>query len=417
MSVRLAPGVKAKTKLRTITPAGKTAFRYKRAKNATKRDSVRLVVAFGKGTKVMKTRTISCAVRTGQAAMKLQVTVNGGGSGTVSSTPGGIACEAAKSPCEATYAPGTKVRLTATPGTDSDFKGWGGACSGTAQCVVTANAARTVTASFAKKRFSVTIQKAGDGAGAVIGTESPLNCGATCMATFDAGTIVRLRAEPDAKSRFVGWTGVCSSTATLCNFTVDAETTVTATFALKGFRLAVSRAGTGDGTISADSGGVNCPGACSATYDANAVVTLTAAPAPGSLFEGWTGGCQASGTTCVATMSAARFIAAAFTLGVTVTVSINGEFPAGRTQGAGTGTVVSTPPGISCSTGNTGTCSGLFAPGVIVRLAAQPATATGSSFSYWYRCAGADDAQDGPGPCEGAGAELTGRTIVAHFFP
>ena len=415
--MRLAPGTKAKTKRRTITPAGKTAFRYKLAKSAARGESVRLVVAFGKGKKVMKSRTIRCAVRIGKAAMRLEVSVSGGGAGTVSSTPGGIACEQAKSPCKATYTRGTKVRLTAAPGTDSDFKGWGGACSGTGQCVVTVNAARTVTASFAKKRFSVTIQKAGEGGGTVTSTGSPLNCGAACSATFEAGTVVRLRAEPDAKSRFVGWTGVCSSTATQCIFTVDAETTVTATFALKGFRLAVSRAGTGDGTISADSGGVNCPGACSATYDANVVVTLTATSAPGSLFEGWTGECQASGPTCVATMSAARFIAATFTLGVTITVSINGDFPAGQTQGTGTGTVVSNPPGISCSTGNTGTCSALFLPGVIVRLAAQPDTASGSSFSYWYRCAGADDVQPGPGNCEGTGAELAGRTIVAHFLP
>jgi uncharacterized repeat protein (TIGR02543 family) len=40
------------------------------------------------------------------------------------------------------------VTLTASADTGSTFTGWGGACSGTANCVVTMDAAKTVTATF-----------------------------------------------------------------------------------------------------------------------------------------------------------------------------------------------------------------------------------------------------------------------------
>ena len=68
------------------------------------------------------------------------------GPGTVSSSPGGIACGGV---CSATYAPATPVTLTAVPDAGSAFLGWGGPCTGTdATCALTMDAAKAVTASF-----------------------------------------------------------------------------------------------------------------------------------------------------------------------------------------------------------------------------------------------------------------------------
>lgn len=76
----------------------------------------------------------------------LTVTRSGGGAGTVASSPSGVSCPGS---CTASFPAGTVVALSATPGAGSEFSGWSGACSGAAQCTVTMNGTRTVTATFA----------------------------------------------------------------------------------------------------------------------------------------------------------------------------------------------------------------------------------------------------------------------------
>jgi hypothetical protein len=76
----------------------------------------------------------------------LTVAKAGAGSGSVTSNPEGINCGV---DCIEGYSFGTRVALTAAPDGGSTFAGWsGGGCSGTAGCMVTMNAATTVTASF-----------------------------------------------------------------------------------------------------------------------------------------------------------------------------------------------------------------------------------------------------------------------------
>ena len=55
----------------------------------------------------------------------LTVSLTGNGSGSVTSHPAGIGCGA---DCSEAYDPGTRVTVTATPGSVSVFLGWGGAC-------------------------------------------------------------------------------------------------------------------------------------------------------------------------------------------------------------------------------------------------------------------------------------------------
>jgi uncharacterized delta-60 repeat protein len=76
----------------------------------------------------------------------LALTKAGNGVGTVTSNPAGISCGAA---CAHTFKYGTVLTLSAAATPRSAFKGWSGACSGTAACTVTISAARSVTATFA----------------------------------------------------------------------------------------------------------------------------------------------------------------------------------------------------------------------------------------------------------------------------
>ncbi len=301
----------------------------------------------------------------------LTVTRSGTGSGAVTSAPAGIACGAS---CTSPFDPGTLVTLTAAPDAGSTFTGWSGACAGAATtCQVSMSAARTVDAAFRQvvPRHDLSVQRAGTGQGQVTSAPAGIACGASCSATFDQGTLVTLTATPVAGSSFVGWEGDCAGAATTCTLSMAAARAVTARFELVRYALAVTRSGIGFGAVTSLPAGIDCGATCVATFDPGTLVTLTATPATGYAFSGWTGPCAAAGATCQVTMSAARTVDAAFGLAPqrhTLTV---------QRAGTGQGQVTSTPAGISCGAA----CAAAFDDGTTVTLRAV--AAAGSAFAGW----------------------------------
>jgi hypothetical protein len=155
------------------------------------------------------------------------------------------------------------------------------------------------------------VLKAGTGAGTVTSADPGINCGATCNATFTDGTNEVLTATPATGSRFAAWTGCDNPSGATCTMSMTADKTVTATFNVQR-TLSVAKTGSGSGTVSSSPAGIDCGGACSAPFDDGATVTLTAAPAGGSTFSGWSGGgCSGTGT-CVVTLGSDQSVSAAF---------------------------------------------------------------------------------------------------------
>src|SRR5207247_2994981 len=100
--------------------------------------------------------------------------------------------------------------------------------------------------------------------------------------------------------------------------------------------------------------GVACGTTCAAAFASGTAVTLTAAPAAGSAFNGWSGGgCTGTGT-CTVTLTAATTVTATFAV-QTITLNVS-------SSGAGTGTITSAPAGIACGA----TCAAAYASGTAV---------------------------------------------------
>ncbi|MGC9394530.1 MAG: InlB B-repeat-containing protein, partial [Anaerolineae bacterium] len=296
----------------------------------------------------------------------LVVYTDGEGSGTVTSEPAGIDCGTA---CAAGFSTGATVTLTAAADVGSTFVGWSGACSGTGDCVLMMNADTMVTATFMLGPFDLNVTKAGNGDGNVTSDPAGIDCGITCTAEFDAGTVVTLTATADVDSIFTGWSGGgCSGTGD-CIVTMLADTDVVATFQSLTQTLTVAKTGNGAGLVTSDPAGIDCGTSCTADYPYGTVVTLTAVADGNSVFAGWSGaGC--SGTdACVVTLEdattvEARFMALIQTLSVVKT-------------GSGTGSVASDPAGIACGA----TCSAEFGYGETVTLTATPGANSG--FAGW----------------------------------
>lgn len=145
----------------------------------------------------------------GTGTIRHALTVSVAGTGSVTSQPAAIACG---SSCNATFAQGTTVTLTAAPGTGQVLQGWGGVCSGAAlTCSVTMSAARSVSATFAAAPpVGWSAVQTASGAGAWIDFDKPVlsaidDQGRGLAVWFDwqqSGSWMSLRA-----SRYVPGTG------------------------------------------------------------------------------------------------------------------------------------------------------------------------------------------------------------------
>jgi hypothetical protein len=119
--------------------------------------------------------------------------------------------------------------LTGAAAANSTFAGWSGACTGTGNCTLTLDQDRAVTATFELVKHTLTVSKAGSGAGTVTSSPAGIDCGGSCSAQFTQGTSVTLTGAAAANSTFAGWSGACTGTGN-CTLTLDQDRAVTATF-------------------------------------------------------------------------------------------------------------------------------------------------------------------------------------------
>ena len=214
--------------------------------------------------------------------------------------------------------------------------------------------------------YNLNTATAGTGGGSV--TNSPVgnSCGTGCNG-YDDGTVVTLTAVADAGSTFTGWSGAVSGSSNPINVTMDAAKSVTASFALNTYPLAVHVGGTGDGTVQINPPDVTCGDDCSETYDYGTMVTLTAVSSITSTFTGWSGAVSSTTNPLVVTIDAAKSVTATFTVNE-LALSITGD---------GIGIVNLNPPDRDC----TADCTEIYNEGEMVTLTAVSSIT--STFTGW----------------------------------
>lgn len=230
----------------------------------------------------------------------------------------------------------SSVVLTATP--DSGYGvTWGGACASAGNnpaCYVTMGQDRNVTAAFAIKTY--TLNYAAGANGSIMGAATQT------VNAFGAGSAVT--AQPSTGYRFLKWSD--NSTANPRTDTnVNANLSVTASFAINAYTLSYTTDGNGSIT-----------GNASQTVDHGANGTLvTAVPAAGYRFVQWSDGLETSARTDT-NVSANVSVKANFAL--------NAYPVTGRTSPAAGGSL--TCPPNPASSGATVQCSASANPGFTI---------------------------------------------------
>lgn len=316
------------------------------------------------------------------ATARVTVTTAGNGSGSVASSPVGLQCATGSTNgCAFDFA-AASVLLSAAAAGNSTFDGWsGGGCSGTEPCTVALSAAKNVTATFSLRRYTVTVNKTGNGRlpGRVT-SPAGVDCGDVCSIEVLAGQSITLTAtDTPMQSQFAGWSGGgCSGTGT-CTTTPTSSTTITADFKsvlnvmvwVNGCWLCQAMRSGGRVLSSParfDVQSVDGEFVMASDYVVEGTnLEFTAIPGTGALFGGWVSEYNADVVAkYTAAYQATRHLStfpngvvwAIFGRPVTVSVSVGG---------AG-GTVTSIPPGIAC---NAGTCNGSFAQDSVILLRAE----------------------------------------------
>jgi len=249
------------------------------------------------------------------------LTVTSVGNGTITNigTPAVINCRAT---CSASFNQGTKVTLKAAADTGYTFDGWSGVCSGKENCVVTMDGDKSVTATFKQKEFTLNTSVVDVRQGTIAKNPD--------QPTYTYGQVVTLIAKPEPGWSFDGWSGACLGKNISCQVKMDDNKSVQATF---GINLTVTRPS--GGTIKSTPGGINCGSICSANFDLDTLITLTAVPNTGYTFDHWSDVDVCPGTNpCIFNINGAQFITVTFARkSYTLTIA---------TEGTGSGLVTPT---------------------------------------------------------------------------
>lgn len=202
------------------------------------------------------------------------------------------------SPSGGTYESGTTVSLTAVSESGWAFDHWEGDISGTSEGkTVTMDSNKTITAVFQRKEYTVSTSSSGNGT---------INLSPS-GGTYESGTEVEARANPEEGWEFDYWEGDISGETRNKSFTVNSDRSIQANFVEKEeeveeYKVNVSIA-QGQGKVDPEV----------ATVKQGNQLTISAEPSEGYIFDHWGGDASSYDETLTITVNSERDIEAYFT--------------------------------------------------------------------------------------------------------
>jgi trimeric autotransporter adhesin len=221
------------------------------------------------------------------------------------------------------YISNAAVTLTATPSSGWSFMEWTGDSTDTTNATtVRMDQPRSVQAVFGT---SLSLHTNGQGQILLDPATGP----------YAYGSPVQLTAQPDKGSYFFGWVGAASGFSNPLSILATNASGITALFAtLHNDQVSLTVLPSGNGTVAINP--------FKNVYVNGDTVTLTASPARGNVFTGWSGD-GTSGTTNPLTLllDSSKSITANFALGSATNPPAITQGPGNRTLGAGESTTLS----------------------------------------------------------------------------
>ena len=263
--------------------------------------------------------TLTVVFKSSGGEVPLTVEVEGPGSVTGE----GINCPEGE--CSNTFPEGKEVALSATAGEHAHFIEWetiagdAGSCEGAAASCEAGplNEATTLKAKFAYNTHTLNVEVTGEGSVEALEPPEPQEGGIAgceeggtteCEAVYVEGDSVTLKAHPGEGQEVASWTGCVEGGEDECTIEIGTED-ATVELALapippEQFLLTIEVEGPGSVTAPED---INCPEvSCSANYEAEEEVPLTATADEHNHFVGWTtvkgdaGSCEGATVSCEA---------------------------------------------------------------------------------------------------------------------
>ena len=128
---------------------------------------------------------------------------------------------------------GQTVTVSATPSEGYQFTGWSGDVTGSENpLTVTVNSNINITANFERIKYVLNVGVVGSGQ-----VSQTIVSSSKKGDEYNAGTVIRLNANPNSGSLFTTWSGSTTETSSEIDITIDGTKSVTATFEEQIFNL------------------------------------------------------------------------------------------------------------------------------------------------------------------------------------